>query len=109
MAFDVAIGHIEIGGLGLGAFASEATEIFHEGLRILQSASGVVAKMSPTFGSYFWLRCELTSNYGDYRVLISAVDLGERELTAYWKYGKEVFTRTFWTSRIILKRGCEPN
>ena len=35
MAFAVAIGHIaEIGGLVPGAFASEATEIFHEGLRI---------------------------------------------------------------------------
>src|SRR5262249_41197924 len=34
MAFAVAIGHIaEIGGIVPGAFASEATEIFHEGLR----------------------------------------------------------------------------
>ena len=35
MGYAVAIGHVaEVGGMVPGGFASEATEIFHEGLRV---------------------------------------------------------------------------
>ena len=97
MAFAVAIGHIaEIGGLVPGAFASEATEIFHEGLRI--PPVRIRRRGEDVADVWKLLLAPVRTprqNYGDYRALISAVDLGERELTALIrKYGQEVFTRT---------------
>src|SRR5262252_191307 len=94
MAFAVAIGHIaEIGGIVPGAFASEATEIFHEGLRIppvriRRRGEDVVDVWKLLLAPVRTPR----QNYGDYRALISAVDLGERRLTeVIAKYGKAVF------------------
>jgi len=97
MAFAVAIGHIaEIGGLVPGAFASEATEIFHEGLRI--PPVRIRRRGEDVADVWKLLLAPVRTprqNYGDYRALISAVDLGERELgVLIKKYGKAVFKRT---------------
>ena len=69
----------EIGGLVPGSFASEATEIFHEGLRV----PPVKIKKRGEDEDEVWklLLANVRTpreNYGDYRALISAVDLGEQ-------------------------------
>jgi len=94
MGYAVSIGHVsEIGGSVPGSFASEATEIFHEGLRV----PPVRIKRRGVDQDDVWklLLANVRTpreNYGDYRALISAVDLGERRLTeVIAKYGKTVF------------------
>jgi N-methylhydantoinase B/oxoprolinase/acetone carboxylase alpha subunit len=94
MGYAVSIGHVsEIGGSVPGSFASEATEIFHEGLRV----PPVRIKRRGVDQDDVWklLLANVRTpreNYGDYRALISAVDLGERRLTeVIAKYGKAVF------------------
>ncbi len=97
VAFTVAIGHVaEVGGMVPGGFAAEATEIFHEGIRvppvkIKRRGEDVVEVWK------LWLANVRTPrhNYGDMRAMISGVELGAQRLSAVVKkYGREVFTQT---------------
>ena len=97
MGFAVAIGHIaEVGGMVPGAFAGEATEIFHEGLRvpplkIMKRGADVEEVWKLMLANVRTPRY----NYGDLRALISAVGVGEQRLRAMIeKYGKDVFRQT---------------
>ena len=95
--FVVCIGHIaEIGGMVPGAFAGEATEIFHEGLRV----PPVKIKKRGQDVEEVW-KLMLANvrtprhNYGDLRAMIGALDLGESRLRALLdKYSHAVFTET---------------
>jgi len=97
IAFTVAIGHVaEVGGMVPGGFPSEATEIFHEGIRVppvkIKKRGEDVAEVWK-----LWLANVRTPryNYGDMRAMISGVELGVtrlQEMTA--KYGREVFKTT---------------
>ena len=97
MGYAVAIGHVsETGGSVPGGFASEATEIFHEGLRV----PPVKIKRRGEDVDDVW-KIMLANvrtprqNYGDFRALISAVDLGDaRGREVIQKYGKDTFRRT---------------
>ncbi|MDH1270774.1 hydantoinase B/oxoprolinase family protein [Rhizobium pusense] len=97
MGFAVAIGHIaEVGGMAPGGFCGEATEIFHEGVRI----PPVKIKKRGKDNIEVWklLLANVRTprvNYGDLRALIAAVDLGEKQMTQiYKKYGKEKIKET---------------
>lgn len=97
MGFAVSIGHIaEVGGMVPGAFAGEATEIFHEGLRvpplkIMKRGRDVEEVWKVLLANVRTPRY----NYGDLRALISSVDLGEQRLRMMiGKYGKDVFRQT---------------
>ena len=97
MGFAVAIGHVaEVGGMVPGGFAGEATEIFHEGMRvppvkIKERGEDVVEVWKLLLANYRTPR----ANYGDFRALISAVDVGAARLTALIeKYGPDTFRRT---------------
>lgn len=97
MGYAVSIGHVsEIGGAAPGSFAAEATEIFHEGLRV--PPVKIMKRGEDNDEVWKLLLANVRTpreNYGDYRALISAVDLGERRLLeVIRKYGKEVFQRT---------------
>ena len=96
MAFAMTIGHlVEIGGMVPGAFAGEATEIFHEGLRV----PPVFIKKRGEDIEEVWklLLANVRTprfNYGDLRALIAGTDVGVRQLGAMIeKYGKEHFLR----------------
>src|SRR6185503_1491109 len=75
IGFAVAIGHIaEVGGMVPGAFAGEATEIFHEGLRvpplkIVKAGKDVEEVWKLMLANVRTPRY----NYGDMRALISSV------------------------------------
>ena len=94
LGFAVCIGHIaEIGGSVPGAFCGEATEIFHEGLRI----PPVKIKKKDVDVDEVW-KLMLANvrtprqNYGDLRAMIGAVDLGvQRAIDLIRKYGRDVF------------------
>lgn len=93
----VCIGHIaEIGGMVPGAFCGEATEIFHEGLRV----PPVKIKKQGVDVEEVWklLLANVRTprqNYGDLRAMIGSVDLGvDRIGQIVRKYGKEVFRQT---------------
>ncbi len=97
LGFAVCIGHIaEIGGMVPGAFCGEATEIFHEGLRV----PPVKIKKAGKDVDEVWklLLANVRTprqNYGDLRAMIGAVDLGvERICGMARKYGRDVFERT---------------
>jgi N-methylhydantoinase B/oxoprolinase/acetone carboxylase alpha subunit len=97
MAFAVSCGHIaEVGGMVPGAFAGEATEIFHEGLRvpplkIVKAGKDVEEVWKLMLANVRTPRY----NYGDMRALISSVTLGEQRLVdMIKKYGKDVFRQT---------------
>ena len=97
MGYAVAIGHVaEVGGMVPGGFAGEATEIFHEGMRvppvkIKERGEDVVEVWKLLLANYRTPR----TNYGDFRALISAVDVGAARLTALIeKYGRETFRKT---------------
>ena len=97
MGYAVAIGHVaEVGGMVPGGFAGEATEIFHEGMRvppvkIKERGEDVVEVWKMLLANYRTPR----ANYGDFRALISAVDVGAARLTALIeKYGPETFRKT---------------
>jgi N-methylhydantoinase B len=97
MGLAVAIGHIaEVGGMVPGAFAGEATEIFHEGLRV--PPVKIMKRGVDVDEVWKLLLANVRTpryNYGDLRALISAVGVGEQRLRAMIeKYGKEVFRRT---------------
>ena len=78
LGFAVCIGHIaEIGGMVPGAFCGEATEIFHEGLRV----PPVKIKKAGKDVEEVWklLLANVRTprqNYGDLRAMIGCVDLG---------------------------------
>ena len=97
IAFAVAVGHfVEVGGMAPGGFPGEATEIFHEGLRVPPVKIMKRGKDVPEVWKMMLANVRTPrGNYGDMRALISAVDLGEirfRELVS--KYGVGVFSRT---------------
>ncbi len=96
MGFAMTIGHLqEIGGMVPGAFAGEATEIFHEGIRV----PPVKIKSRGEDVEEVWklLLANVRTpryNYGDLRALIAGVDVGERRLVdLVRKYGKDNFRR----------------
>ncbi len=97
MGFAVCIGHIaEIGGMVPGAFCGEATEIFHEGLRVPPVH---IKKAGKDVDEVWKLLLANTrtprQNYGDLRAMIASVDLGVARTTEIInKYGKEVFQET---------------
>ena len=83
IGFSVAIGHVcEVGGMSPAGFAGEATEVFHEGLRV----PPVKIKKAGKDVDDIW-RILLANvrtpryNMGDFRALIAATDLGERRMT----------------------------
>ena len=97
MAFAMTIGHlVEIGGMVPGAFAGEATEIFHEGIRV----PPVFIKKRGEDVDEVWklLLANVRTprfNYGDLRALIAGTDVGVRGLdNVINKYGKEAFRET---------------
>lgn len=84
VGYSVAIGHVaEVGGMVPGAFAGEATEIFHEGLRvppvkIRRRGKDVEDIWRLMLANYRTPR----QNFGDFRAMISAVQLGEQRMRA---------------------------
>ena len=96
MGFAMTIGHLtEIGGMVPGAFAGEATEIFHEGIRV--PPVKIISKGEDVEEVWKLLLANVRTpryNYGDLRALIAGVDVGETRLEAMVKkYGKEVFRK----------------
>ena len=97
VAFTVAIGHVaEVGGMVPGGFPSEATEIFHEGIRVppvkIKKRGEDVAEVWK-----LWLANVRTPryNYGDMRAMIAGVELGSRRLgEVVEKYSRETFKQT---------------
>ena len=94
VGLSVAIGHVvEVGGMVPGGFAGEATEVFHEGLRV----PPVKIKRRGEDVDDVWklLLANVRTpryNYGDYRALIAAIDLGERRMAnLVRKYGRAKF------------------
>ena len=97
MGYSVAIGHIaEVGGMVPGGFSGEATEVFQEGLRvppikIRRAGVDVEDIWRLMLANYRTPR----QNYGDFRALISAADLGESRLVEIIReYGKDAFRDT---------------
>lgn len=91
MGFAVAIGHIaEVGGMAPGGFCGEATEIFHEGVRI--PPVKIVKQGEDNVEVWKLLLANVRTprvNYGDLKALIAAVDLGEKQMQGIFaKYGK---------------------
>lgn len=82
VGFAAAIGHIgEIGGMVPGSFFAEATETFAEGLRIPPVKIKRAGKDCPDIWKMMLANVRTPrANYGDYRALIAAVDLGEQRL-----------------------------
>ena len=96
-AFAVCIGHfVEVGGMVPGGFPGEATEIFHEGLRVPPVKIVKRGEDVPEVWKMMLANVRTPrGNYGDMRALISAVDLGERRMIELVKkYGKDVFRQT---------------
>ncbi len=97
LGFAVCIGHIaEIGGMVPGAFCGEATEIFHEGLRV--PPVKIRKKGQDVEEVWKLLLANVRTprqNYGDLRAMIGAVDLGVARIgEIVEKYGEAVFTMT---------------
>ena len=97
LGFAVCIGHVaEIGGMVPGAFCGEATEIFHEGIRVPPVK---IKKQGEDVDEVWKLLLANTrtprQNYGDLRAMIGSVDLGaERIGQIVEKYGRDVFMTT---------------
>jgi N-methylhydantoinase B len=97
LGFAVCIGHIaEIGGMVPGAFCGEATEIFHEGLRVPPVK---IRKAGKDVEEVWKLLLANTrtprQNFGDLSAMIGCVDLGvSRIVEIVRKYGKNVFIET---------------
>lgn len=93
----VCIGHIaEIGGMVPGAFCGEATEIFHEGLRVPPVK---IRKRGQDVEEVWKLLLANVrtprQNFGDLRAMIGAVDLGVARISEIVaKYGEGLFTQT---------------
>ena len=97
MGFAVSIGHIaEVGGMVPGGFCGEATEIFHEGLRI--PPVKIIERGNRNEDVWKLLLANVRTpryNFGDLSALISAVDLGVKKMEAiYQKYGKDTVDKT---------------
>ena len=95
--YAVAIGHVaEVGGMVPGGFAGEATEIFHEGLRVPPI---FIKKRGEDVDEVWKLMLANVrtprNNYGDFRAMIASVEVGAARMEAVIaKYGTEVFLRT---------------
>lgn len=97
VGFAGAIGHIgEIGGMVPGSFFAEATETFAEGLRIPPVKIKRAGKDCPDIWKMMLANVRTPrANYGDYRALIAAVDLGEqRLLDLIGRYGVSAYEET---------------
>lgn len=97
LGFAVVIGHVaEIGGMVPGAFCGEATEIFHEGLRVPPVKIKKRGEDVPEVWKLLLANTRTPrQNYGDLRAMIGAVDLGVDRITQIVaKYGREVFKST---------------
>jgi N-methylhydantoinase B len=97
IAFSVCVGHfVEVGGMVPGGFPGEATEIFHEGLRVPPIKIIKKGKDVPEVWKMMLANVRTPrGNYGDMRALISAVDLGEKRLKSLIeKYGAQTFEST---------------
>ncbi len=97
MGFCVAIGHIaEVGGMVPGGFAGEATEIFHEGLRVPPIKIKKRGKDVPEVWKLMLANVRTPRyNHGDLRAMIGALDTGEKRIAErVHKYGKTVFRKT---------------
>ena len=97
VAFSVCVGHfVEVGGMVPGGFPGEATEIFHEGLRVPPIKIVKEGKDVPEVWKMMLANVRTPrGNYGDMRALISAVDLGEKRLKdLIEKYGAQTFEST---------------
>ena len=97
VAFAVCVGHfVEVGGMVPGGFPGEATEIFHEGLRVPPIKIIREGKDVPEVWKMMLANVRTPrGNYGDMRALISAVDLGEKRLKSLIeKYGVQTFEST---------------
>jgi N-methylhydantoinase B/oxoprolinase/acetone carboxylase alpha subunit len=97
LGYAVSIGHVaEVGGMVPGGFCSEGTEIFHEGLRV----PPVRIKRRGRDVDEVWkvLLANVRTprhNYGDYRALISACELGAARIAdVVRKYGEARFRET---------------
>ena len=97
VAFSVCVGHfVEVGGMVPGGFPGEATEIFHEGLRVPPIKIVKEGEDVPEVWKMMLANVRTPrGNYGDMRALISAVDLGETRLkNLIEKYGAGTFEST---------------
>ena len=97
MGYAVTIGHfVEVGGMVPGGFPGEATEIFHEGVRVPPVKIIKAGHDLPEVWKLLLANVRTPrGNYGDLRALISAVDLGERRMIELIeKYGKDAFRQT---------------
>lgn len=97
VAFSVCVGHfVEVGGMVPGGFPGEATEIFHEGLRVPPIKIIKEGRDVPEVWKMMLANVRTPrGNYGDMRALISAVDLGEKRLKSLIeKYGAQTFEST---------------
>lgn len=97
LGFAVCIGHVaEIGGMVPGAFCGEATEIFHEGMRVPPVKIKKRGEDVPEVWKLLLANTRTPrQNYGDLRAMIGAVDLGvDRISQIVAKYGREVFKTT---------------
>ena len=94
IGFSVSIGHVcEVGGMAPAGFAGEATEVFHEGLRVPPVKLVRQGEDVPDIWRLLLANVRTPRyNYGDFRALIAATDLGERRLAALVrKHGKAKF------------------
>ena len=97
LGYLVCIGHIaEVGGMVPGGFAGEATEIFHEGLRVPPIKIKKAGKDVDAVWKLMLANVRTPRhNYGDLRAMIGALDLGEQRMTELLaKYGKQTFKTT---------------
>ncbi|MCF3932018.1 hydantoinase B/oxoprolinase family protein [Acuticoccus sp. M5D2P5] len=97
LGFAVCIGHIaEIGGMVPGAFCGEATEIFHEGMRVPPVKIRKAGKDVEEVWKLLLANCRTPrQNYGDLMAMIGSVDLGvDRVGQIVEKYGADVFRDT---------------
>ena len=95
--YAVAIGHVaEVGGMVPGGFAGEATEIFHEGLRVPPIKIKKAGKDVDAVWKLMLANVRTPRhNYGDLRAMIGALDLGEQRMTELLaKYGEQTFKTT---------------
>lgn len=97
LGFAACIGHVaEIGGTVPGAFNGEATEIFQEGLCV--PPVKIKVKGEDNVDVWKMLLANVRTpkhNYGDFRAMIGAVDLGVARITdLIRRYGKDVFVTT---------------
>ncbi len=97
LGYLVCIGHIaEVGGMVPGGFAGEATEIFHEGLRVPPVKIKKAGKDVDAVWKLMLANVRTPRyNYGDIRAMIGVLDLGERRMAELLaKYGEQTFKTT---------------